>query len=476
MAAPTTIEIDSDDSEYSRFESDRSVVGFTVQVTGASLSGEEITVELMKGRRARDVAVAYLTLTLDQAGDATYTGQFDLTRIVDTEEVSKVRRGDYFLRATSVTDEDITADSSDFRLSLITVDRLKNDYLYGADLKSTEILGPHDQPVVITGVTITEVSNGHAQEWITLSYNITTVSAGVFVRTLSWCGGPQVTIVAGTRNYTLRRGTSNDWIRVKVSSVLDLPPSTVSEDILITTKSFDDVRFRNIIDQAISWIEDVELFVFLEPTLVTTVPTEGTTPDDTDVPVFAGADWDEVVSAVSYHAPSAGSWINFKLPYKPVIRFNELYGIVSTARVIDMNLDWIKAHEKTGFVELMPFSQSTAFSFLGLAWVQAIRGNITLPSFWNYEALCGFRETPPVLLEVVAKKAAMDILNVAGMAKRPGVASQSTSRDGVSSSISYTASATTGTYSAIINEYKDFIESSIKHLKGAFSGLRMVVV
>jgi hypothetical protein len=475
MASPTEITIDSDNDEYSRFESDRKILGYTVSVTGTSLTNELITIELVKARRNRDVVVAYNTLSLTEDTDGVYNGSFDLTKVVDIQEISKVRRGEYFLRATSVSDEDVVGESSDFKISLITVNRLKNDYLFGIDLRA-EMLGPLEQPKVITGVTIFEVSKDHTQDWITLGYTIASDGGGGFIRTLSWCGGPQVKIVSGTHNYVLRKGNSADWIRVKVSSVLDLPSSSTVEDILITSKEFDDNKFRTIIDQSISWLEDMELFIFLEPTLVTTQPDLGVVPNESSIPVFVGADWDEVVNAVTYKAPSSGHWINFQLPYKPLIRFNSLYGIVSSARVLDMNLEWVKTHERSGFVELMPFNQSSAFNFLGLSWVQSIRGAIDLPNFWNFEALCGFRDLPPILLEIIAKKAAIDILTFVGTAKRAGIASQSISRDGVSESVSYTASATSTIYSATIGEYKKFIEENIRHFKGAFSGVRMTVV
>ena len=199
-------------------------------------------------------------------------------------------------------------------------------------------------------------------------------------------------------------------------------------------------------------------------------------PSGTDIPVFIQVDWDEVVDAVSYRAPTAGHWMNFKLPYKPLIRFNELYGEVSNTRVIDIALEWIEAHERGAFVELIPFNQRAAFNFQGLWLLQSVRMDTPIANFWNFEALVGFREVPPALLEVVAKKAAIDILSIAGMARRPGISSQSLSRDSISESISYTSSSTSGLYSAFINEYKEFISDNLKHFRGAFKGSGMVVL
>jgi len=81
-----------------------------------------------------------------------------------------------------------------------------------------------------------------------------------------------------------------------------------------------------------------------------------------------------------------------------------------------------------------------------------------------------------VLLELIAKKAAMDILTIAGQAFRGGFSSSSISRDGVSESVSYTASATFGIYSATIEDYRKWIEANLVEFRGAFRGPNMIVV
>ena len=124
----------------------------------------------------------------------------------------------------------------------------------------------------------------------------------------------------------------------------------------------------------------------------------------------------------------------------------------------------------------MPFNQEVAFNFIGLVWVESLRGPVPLPNFWNFSALVGHRKTPKVLIELVAKKAAIDVLTIAGQAFRGGFSSQSVSRDGVSESVSYTASATFGIYSATIEDYRKWIEANIKELRGAFRGVNMVVL
>ena len=140
-----------------------------------------------------------------------------------------------------------------------------------------------------------------------------------------------------------------------------------------------DEVIRGFLDQAISWLEDSELSVYLEPTNVTTEPDASliSYPTGTDIPVFANADWDCIVDALTFRAASGGAWINFKMPYKPIIRFDQLYGQIANTRIVDIALEWVEAHEKGGFVELVPFNQEVAFNFIGLIWVEALRGTST---------------------------------------------------------------------------------------------------
>lgn len=586
MAAPTSIAVEVDRDEYSRFERERDLIIATISVTGSSLISEQIQVELRKARRNRDESVAIKTVTLTNGVSHFVQVVFKLPEIKNEKDVPMVRRGDYFIRATSATDTDVTADSDDFKISLISVERLKADYLHGTDQFSSTQSLVVDQPKLITGVSVDSVSESHPRAAYELSYNyvideapsvlgVTTEpfalsdgetlvlrvnggeqlvatfntadfvaigaataaevaavinadiagvtasddgsgkvqivgntidgtysvlvdpagtatttlgllnqsSVATVIRTLSWCGGPIQTIEFGTKTYTLRRGdvvgnVSPDYIKVRVSSIAELPLQSHSEQLLVDRKPMDDERIRAIIDQSISWVEDVALSVFVEPTRVVTEidPDDIAFPTDSDVPVFIGADWDCVVDAVTYQTPSAGHWINFKCPYQPLICFDELYGKVSNTRVVDIALEWIEIHETTGWVELVPFNQEVAFNFIGLVWVESLRGPVPLPNFWNFTALVGFRKTPEVILELIAKKAAMDILTIAGQAFRGGFSSQSISRDGISESVSYTASATFGIYSATIEDYRKWIDSNLIAMRGAFRGPNMIVV
>lgn len=462
--------------EYSRFEKERDTIIVTISPAGDTLSGEVITVQLMRARRGRDEITASLQVTLTADDPEPIDTSFELAEITDEDEVPRVRRGDYFVRVISVTTPAITDDTPDFFISLISVERMKADYLHGTDQLSTDTLAVLMQPTVVTGVEITNVSRGHPQKWYPLSYNYSDDGTNI-TRTLSWCKGAVVPIT-GPGTYTLRRGTATDYVQVRVGSLLSMPTESHAEDLLVERKPFTDQRIRDFITQAISWLEDSAIAVYLEPTVVCTEidPDTISFTAGTDIPAFVGATWDKKVDALMYTVPASGHWIGFDCPYYPLLRFDELFGKLSNTRIVDIALEWIEIHEKTGWVELVPFNQEVAFNFIGLVWIESLRGPVPLPNFWNFTAVVGFRKTPPILIEMAAKKAAMDILTIAGQAFRGGISSQSVSRDGVSESVSYTASAMYGVYSASVEDYRKFIDANLKELRGAFRGPNMVVM
>lgn len=446
----------------------------------ADLTGELVVLQLMKARRNRDVIVATEEVTLSGLGPIRTQATFFLPNIVDQHALSRVRRGGYFVRASSVTDPTVVGNSSDFKVSILTVDRFKKEYLHGADHQALDTETIKDQPVMVTGVTVDFVSRGHQKGWFPLSYNISTPAdlCASPVRLISWCGGPSVSISAAKQKYTLRRGKTLDYIDVTILDITQLPTVSTADDLLVDRDPLTDDFFRDKINQAVSWAEKVALMAYLEPTRVVTEVDQNsiTYPTGGDIPIFVDSDWDEIVNGVSYMAPSPGHWINFRMPYYPIQYFNSLYMKVSNVRIVDIALEWIEVDTPGGFVELVPFNQETAFNFIGLVWVGSTRGPVPLPNAWNFDAIVGLRDTPGAVIELVAKKAAIDALTLIGQAFRPGVAGQSVSRDGVSESVSYLSSGVYGIFSGVIKTYTEWMDKNLPMLRGAYKGVNMMVV
>ena len=602
MAAPTAITVSVDDSEYSRYESDRDTITATVVITGgAPYTDEDVTVELVKARRDRDAVVATATLTFTNTADPQEkTVEFFLPKIVDQDLIHLVRYGKYFVKATSDTDDSITGESEDFDVSIITVDKLKNDFLFGLDLKATEIRSPKFQPQSITGVTVVETSKSHplgvgllnfvtykdhvsnatatigsgtngtvtitADEdnagdggnTFTVTVQVPTgtsalsasvngnqlivnldVTAGVpnaaantatliaaaidalanfsatasgtgadsisaaegptqfsggvstCVRQINWKNGPLVSIT-GSGTYVLMAGAKGpaaklndgvgtDYICVKVRSTLLLPSSNASDTLLIDRKQLDDGTLRNYLCEAISWLEETVIMCPIEPTNVVTERDPTTIQYAAGVnapaPIFTDTDFDQIVSPLTYFIPrTQGQWVNITTPWTSLLRVDSLYGAIANTRVIDIDLEWIEHSEQGGMIQLVPFNQEIAFDFVGLLWVNAIRGAAELPNFWHYNAIVGLREAPCEIIEIIAKKAAVTALVVAGHALRPGVGSTSLSRDGVSESVSYTTSSQYGVYTGTIQAYKEWIADELPRIRARYRGVTMRVV
>lgn len=174
MAAPTSITVEVDHSEYSRYEPNYRTITTTVQCTiagGGVFDSETVTVELRKARRNRTAAVATATLTLTGSSPYTSVVEFDLNDLVDQDELSLVRFGNYFVYAEYDDDTDVNGESEDFAITIMTVARLKSDYLFGVDLSASRILEPKFQPSGLEGVTVKEVSRNHPVGFGLLHYS-----------------------------------------------------------------------------------------------------------------------------------------------------------------------------------------------------------------------------------------------------------------------------------------------------------------
>lgn len=712
MAAPTTVTVSVDSTEYSRYEEANNTITATVVISGgAPYTTEPILVELVKARRSRDAIAATESISFTGNSDPQEgTASFYLPDIVDQDLISLIRHGKYFVKATHAATaasavigsgtngaitttvdtagaagnaytievvvpvgtsgltitrvsnaitvnlavtagapiaaqntaaliasalnlfnvdvtavasgtgataltgaegptsftggtDIITAESGDFDLRIVTVSRLKKDYLFGIPLKSTNIKLPKFDPQLITGIIVTEVSSEHPEGFGTLNFiyaeddtsnasntigsgadgtvtvvadgggyegsagnalmiavvvpagtsslnavltsNILTVSLDVtvgvpnsgantatliaaaisafteftgtasgtgasslstaeaakfltggltsIIRQLNWKGGPLVSLTsAGT--VILRAGAddgpakkllgstaSMDYICVRIRSTALLPTANISEDLLIATQELDDATIGRYIQQAIDWVEKDFLTVYIEPTNVVT-DRDPTTIQyaagiNAPTPIFTDTDYDYLVSALTYFVPrTSGTWIQILTPYKQLLRVDSLYGSIANTRVIDIDLEWIEHSEQGGLIQLVPYNQEVAFDFVGLIWVNAIRGAAELPNFWHFNMIVGLREASGDIQELVAKKAAIEALQAASLAFRPGLGSLSLSRDGVSESVSYISSQQFGIYTSAINAYSEWIKDNEAKLRAKYRGMLMTVV
>ena len=377
-----------------------------------------------------------------------------------------------------------SADSPDFRVALVTVNRLRRDWLFGSATKANDERMVRYQPTQITGVVVEEISKNHPLDVFPLNLDIYQTAGGTagdtptYTRRISWREGTQA-VIDGTQNQRLvlpsadRRG----YIIVRIEEPWSLPTTTqehglVREELLVDKDVMSEETLRRRIDEASDEMENSLLQQFLEPTLVVSE----IDPSQIQFTPQLGAlvpnnDYDALRQPITYYPIVPGRWIRIQMPFNWLLDVEQLFGAVANTRVIEIDNAWIIFDEPGGFIELVPFNQQAGFDFLGLVFVESLRSATSIPNFWHYRMWAGLRETPGDVLRVIGMKAAIPTLTVAGQAFRGGLASESVSRDGVSQSVSYTASAVYGVYSATIEDYRKEIAELMAFLKGKYRGL-----
>jgi len=176
-------------------------------------------------------------------------------------------------------------------------------------------------------------------------------------------------------------------------------------------------------------------------------------------------------------------YMELHLDEVPVIQVEEIRLVLPTEQeVIKFLPEWIQVMEPAGQVHILPGSGQISVITLGQtgAWLPLIYGwTDFIPNVFRIKYQAGFPKgkVPPVLKELVGKKAAFGPLNIAGdLLGGAGIASQSISLDGLSQSFNTTSSATNAGYGARLLQYEKEIKAIIPLLRNDFHPVNMVVV
>lgn len=176
------------------------------------------------------------------------------------------------------------------------------------------------------------------------------------------------------------------------------------------------------------------------------------------------------------------SFIKIELDEIPIISVDEVQLVLpSNQPVLTFDPSWVRVHQPSGMLNIVPGSGSIALISLGNAgaWLPFLGRADFLPEVFHITHTAGFPNgrVPPVLKDLVGKYASFGPLNIAGdLIAGAGIAAQSLSIDGLSQSISTTSSATNAGYGARILQYEKEIKSILPQLKNYFHPISMVVV
>ncbi len=404
------------------------------------------------------------------AGAASGRARFDLSRLTDGDGLSLVRRGRYLVRATPLAPVGPTAESPDFPVRLLTATRLESDYLHGLGRLPADFLQPRHALRAITGVDIIEVEQGTAPGFHVLAFDRD--ASGQC--SLRWAGGPAITIDPRHRRFVLP-DVRDGWIDVGVDGLEQLPPASVQEAVLIERGRIGADALGRFVDRASDWLEATALQVYLEPTILSTdgdslPPLESESP-----PTALRLDHDFQVPPLALYPQTAGKWTGIRLPYAHVTKVLGLTGQLAGAPVLRLPRSWIQLQEKIGFVQLVPSREPAAAQLLGFLAGDPLHGAIELPGFWHFAIRAGLREVPGDVIEAIAKKAALDALTAIGQAYKPGIASESFSKD-LSVSTSYVRNAQANLLSATRAEYKADLDALLPRLRNRYLGLSNVAI
>lgn len=466
----TALQIRLNRDEFSRLEDDRRTLVATILTDPAVLAApERVRVDLVKARRRRDAVVASATLDLPAGDNARgQRASFDLSRILDADGLSAVRRGRYLVRATALSSPGVAAESPELELRLITAQRLRAEYLHGLDRLPADFLRPKYQPRVVTGVEIVEVEPNVQPGFYPLTCNVDASGR----RTLKWAGGRTVALDPAFSRFVVP-DNRDGWIEVEVTDAGSLPPASVEESLLIERGRLGEAQFGHFIDRASDWLEHTVLQVFLEPTILSTdgefLPQ--VIPPGHDLPPPAGPfDWDFVVPPATMYPRVDGKWMGIRFPYAHVTRVYSVVGQIAGSPVMAIPPGWLQIQEKNGFAQLVPYHQHAAWALFNVLAGSVFYGAIEIPNFWKFVLRAGLRAVPEDVVEAIAKKAAMDALTAIGQAFKPGIGSESFSKE-LSVSVSYVRNAQANLLSATRAEYKQDLDELIPRLRSKYLGL-----
>jgi len=486
--------------EYSRNEKNCQVARVNIIPTpnDATLAGEEITIKVFKARRTRAEEVLQAQQTYTFAGAVGVGGvgiEIDLRRVVYStkEPFPLMRRGNYYFRVEHTGGpafpSGITKDTEDFRVALMTVDRFESSWLRGATRRSNDDRAVRFQPKKIPGVRVIEVSKNHPLDLLPLDLVKGAETPPNYY--LKWNRGALIPIdiripeglQPKNRTLILPDRAKHHYVVVTVDprEILAAVPAPETDMIMIDRGLIDRETLREWLDEEFDWMEQSFLYTPIEPALIVSdrdISHLSLTPGG-QVPSlsFDNEEFDILANPVTYYPPEAGHWISVRLMYGWPIRWDFLEGALETQRIVSVRTSWIET-PKSHMLQLVPFHQSLAYHFLGLFYMGALRGPADLPSFWRYRYYAGVQseQTPRELLELGGMRAAVKALTVLGQMFRGGFSSQSFSKDGVSQSVGYTASAMYGIYSATIEGFQKRLDKIEPQLARKYKGLYIDVL
>lgn len=172
----------------------------------------------------------------------------------------------------------------------------------------------------------------------------------------------------------------------------------------------------------------------------------------------------------------------------PVRKVHQLSGFLNSVQQVQFPDEWCSVYMNENDPErayrnvyLVPNGGGTPINsgsvlYLGITPHLGFWSMDYVPNYWDVWYSTGFDKVPDNILNVMGKMAAIQALNVLGdVLYQPGVASQSLSFDGLSQSVSTTASQG-NLFKGRIAQYQTEIEKEMKQLREIYRGIAFMTL
>lgn len=190
-----------------------------------------------------------------------------------------------------------------------------------------------------------------------------------------------------------------------------------------------------------------------------------------------GVDYDIDEAVYNFKYSRIARYGLIKTRQKPIIKLHKLELLSRLSGCKDL-ADTTVVDKTKGLLKLMERPLKPSETVNGISTAIGMYGNQTrnMQLFYAIDYDAGFEtsdEIPDDLRQIIAKQAAVSLLNVIGDGLMSGFSSSSLSMDGLSESFSSTQSATSAYFGARIAQYKDDIEDYINQNKNRFGHIAM---
>jgi len=187
---------------------------------------------------------------------------------------------------------------------------------------------------------------------------------------------------------------------------------------------------------------------------------------------------------IMYNKSDFSNWGNIQVVRRPIKSISEIKLQLVNNASYSLPTEWVRFDKERGTIWIIP----SAFGNIpllasGQLMLPFLLGMQWFPQAWNIKYTTGFDKLPTLIVDVIMKKAAIEIYQILGSnVLGPGIANMSLSIDGLSQSIGTSQSAMYHMYSAQIDVYRKDIfggqgmKGELEVLKEYWRGLEVIML